>query len=870
MAKVAQWSVKRPGSSKSTTTASSSSKGTTLTATNTKKSSASSSSSTSSKGYRDGVDYSRELQRTDLTSAQRSQLERERQAKIDAVYGGKEPVMTGTNQRFSSGYTSGVGYTGGSGSGSSGTKSAAYNAGTIYNDVARSAAQRGDWAAVEQALNARQAKIDAQGGNDRGTSNAQLLAQLRQQYGNTYDTLAQGARDRVSLAAGEKLPFTASDGQNGNIYKDKGYDQGVDYLGLASKYAQDGDLDAAYNALMRRGFKMAETGSAGGGTSQDQAYALIHQLYSQSPGAQQTYQNKLNANRQALQDHQTQFGMEARPALAYKQFLSSDGRYWITYDGQGRPAVANPVSSKLGASRPNYSDDEIDLLSQYYSGAGDRADLAELERQLHNLAVVRTGNGRLVDQAGNWASGQGQVPVSARDWTGLPENNRNQDTAALQALLDRVNSGELFGASTAVPQGTGQNINAGLLQGTPTLPDAAPGTDLGLGNYGGLGGYGGTDLSALLQQMYQGNLDAELAQLQANYEASMAALKAQWEETQRGYQGQKNQAAIQNDLQRQQLAEMGAYYGLNTGAAGQLALGQSEALQNSLGSIAAAEGQSQADNALLLEQLGINYRGDSASAAAQSKAQQAQALYNEYVRQIQAAEAARQAAQEQARWEQQFAYQQAQDALAQQNWQTQWDYNVQSANRESASQIAYAMLEQGKVPDAATLAAAGISQADAQSYAQMRRDAIAAQSALDWAKVNKSSSGGSRSSSSSGGSELTLSQALSAAEDGWVSDAVIRTIDSYFGNGYYDQYYGDSGAGGTQGTGTGNAGDRAVTTSPRTSFYYDPDEGLFTWNTKTYNDAGLLARDLEKANLSQQEQEILKKKAKAFEFDLEF
>ena len=53
-------------------------------------------------GYYDpNKDYSRELQRTDLTAAQRSQLETERQNKIDDKYGGKEPTMYGSNKTYS-------------------------------------------------------------------------------------------------------------------------------------------------------------------------------------------------------------------------------------------------------------------------------------------------------------------------------------------------------------------------------------------------------------------------------------------------------------------------------------------------------------------------------------------------------------------------------------------------------------------------------------------------------------------------------------------------------------------------------------------------------------------------------------------------
>lgn len=68
-------------------------------------------------GYYDkNKDYSKELQRTDLSSAERAQLTQERQNKIDAQYGGKEPNMIGSNKTYSQTYG---GFSGGSSGGSS-------------------------------------------------------------------------------------------------------------------------------------------------------------------------------------------------------------------------------------------------------------------------------------------------------------------------------------------------------------------------------------------------------------------------------------------------------------------------------------------------------------------------------------------------------------------------------------------------------------------------------------------------------------------------------------------------------------------------------------------------------------------------------
>lgn len=67
-------------------------------------------------GYYDkNKDYSKELQRTDLSSSERAQLTQERQNKINDRYGGKEPNMTGSNKTYSQTYG---GSSGGSNKGS--------------------------------------------------------------------------------------------------------------------------------------------------------------------------------------------------------------------------------------------------------------------------------------------------------------------------------------------------------------------------------------------------------------------------------------------------------------------------------------------------------------------------------------------------------------------------------------------------------------------------------------------------------------------------------------------------------------------------------------------------------------------------------
>lgn len=58
-----------------------------------------------------------------------------------------------------------------------------------YASEAYLAAAKGDWGAVSQALNSRQQKIDAQGGNNRGLTNDQLLINLVKEYNGVPSTV---------------------------------------------------------------------------------------------------------------------------------------------------------------------------------------------------------------------------------------------------------------------------------------------------------------------------------------------------------------------------------------------------------------------------------------------------------------------------------------------------------------------------------------------------------------------------------------------------------------------------------------------------------------------------------------------------------
>lgn len=242
--------------------------------------------------------------------------------------------------------------------------------------------------------------------------------------------------------------------------------------------------------------------------------------------------------------------------------------------------------------------------------------------------------------------------------------------------------------------------------------------------YGG-GGYSGggdssyydslqpTDLSGYLNDMYKAYTDAQLAALKSAYEQNLAGLQADAEKIPGIYQGARNEAASQNDIARMAFNEYANARGLNTGTSGQAALANSAVLQSNLTDISTKESDAIAENALQQQQLAIEYRNAAVQAQAEGNYQMAQALYNEYVRQDNAAMQTAQLAQEQANWEAQFNTGNSQ-------WQQQFDASQQeyqdslsAQNREYAYNLAMTMLAAGVMPDTNTLNEAGISTADA-------------------------------------------------------------------------------------------------------------------------------------------------------------
>ena len=209
-------------------------------------------------------------------------------------------------------------------------------------------------------------------------------------------------------------------------------------------------------------------------------------------------------------------------------------------------------------------------------------------------------------------------------------------------------------------------------------------------------GYG--DPSAdYLNALYAQKTAAELAGLQAAYEKNAAAEKASLDAIAPKYYAARNTAWSESEKDKRDFARFGAAYGLNTGASGQAELSRSVTTRGILADLTAAEMAETAAGESKLRELEEEYRLSVAAARAAGQQELAQAQYEEYVRK-------QEAEQKKAEFEAEMAYK----------------------NADSARETAMALLKAGAMPSAETLAAAGISTADARSYLGAVRAAAAA------------------------------------------------------------------------------------------------------------------------------------------------
>ena len=190
----------------------------------------------------------------------------------------------------------------------------------------------------------------------------------------------------------------------------------------------------------------------------------------------------------------------------------------------------------------------------------------------------------------------------------------------------------------------------------------------GLGSFGGFGssggpgrpgGFGSGPASDYIRDMFQQRENAVLEALKAEYNASMSKLQGVGADLGDIYGDERNRVAAQADIEKMNLNNMGIAQGLNTGATGQLALGQSNAYLGALGQLGRQESQNRADNERDIAALTQAYESKVAAAKAQIKAELNDALLNDWRRAEDLAADERRQAEADRRWQQQWEAEQA-------------------------------------------------------------------------------------------------------------------------------------------------------------------------------------------------------------------
>lgn len=144
----------------------------------------------------------------------------------------------------------------------------------------------------------------------------------------------------------------------------------------------------------------------------------------------------------------------------------------------------------------------------------------------------------------------------------------------------------------------------------------------------------GFDFEKYITELYDGYTGAQQQALLSAYEQNVNELNAAAAKLPMQYQTARNQAAAQSETQRANFNEYAAARGLSSGAGGQAQLAMGNQLQSNLSGISQAEADTLADLELQRTQLAAKYKNDIAQALADGSFKKAEALYDNYWREI--------------------------------------------------------------------------------------------------------------------------------------------------------------------------------------------------------------------------------------------
>lgn len=142
--------------------------------------------------------------------------------------------------------------------------------------------------------------------------------------------------------------------------------------------------------------------------------------------------------------------------------------------------------------------------------------------------------------------------------------------------------------------------------------------------------YADPDRVNAINQMYDANINAQRANLQASFDQNMSNMEANRESIAKRYQQQRNAAATDYERQRRNFNEQAMTNGLATGVGSQAALAQNSAYQKQQGQINAAEGTDTSNLERNIADLKVKYQNDINAAVADNDYKRAAAMLDEY------------------------------------------------------------------------------------------------------------------------------------------------------------------------------------------------------------------------------------------------
>lgn len=174
------------------------------------------------------------------------------------------------------------------------------------------------------------------------------------------------------------------------------------------------------------------------------------------------------------------------------------------------------------------------------------------------------------------------------------------------------------------------------------------------------------NLSTYLKEQYAAQKEQELAQLKNAYSKNLQAIGEKSDAIPAQYEAAKNETAVQNAIAKKNFNEQAAATGLNSGARGQAELARSNAYMSALTNLNRSEAE--AKQALERDKVSLqtDYENAIAAQAAANEAALQSALYQEMIRQ------------------QNAKYQADRDAVADAQWQKQFDEAVRQYNQDYA------------------------------------------------------------------------------------------------------------------------------------------------------------------------------------------